>query len=85
MKYFITYLLKGDYRLGTKLVCKSGTQTEVSEDIFNYLNSTFGDSGWFTFKKEKEFTEAKPKKTRKKKEESIEEVIDIDKSQDLSE
>jgi len=78
MKYFITYLLKGEYRLGDKLVCKSGIQTEVSEEIFKYLNGTFGDSGWFTFKKEKEAVETKPKKTRKKKDEPIEETTEAE-------
>jgi hypothetical protein len=75
MKYFITYLLTGEYKLGSKVSAKSGVLTEVPEDIYVYLTNTFGDRGWFTFKKDgKEPEVIKEKLTKPKKKRTTKQV-----------
>jgi len=67
MKYFVKYLLDGTYKMGDKFSAVSGKETEATKEVFDYLNSTYGDSGWFTFKKEGTETKAKTKVAPKAK------------------
>lgn len=65
MKYFVTNVGTSNYNSAT-LSIKRGTEVEVSEDRYVYLNSTFGASGRFTFRTEAPITKKATKKSTKK-------------------
>jgi len=60
MKYFVKYIANGVYRGPNDTVIPKGTEKELTQEMYEYLNSTFGDSGWFTFRTEGAKAKAKP-------------------------
>ena len=49
MTYFVKRIAGGNYA-NAEFVVKLGTEVEVTEEQYKYLNDTFGTSGHFTFR-----------------------------------